>query len=444
MTIRKQLILIVSGMIFLAVLIYSLVSTIVISKEFSGYVEAEYAETVDRLKAQAVSILTAEQPDEQQAEQTLSAYLSGLIEKVTVLDASGQAVVTVEEELGMMHGGMMRRPTAGTDYFTISKDGQEIGTLVITRTSAVQDSETVLLFKRTVILSAVIAGLIAFAASILLIVLTSTRITKDMRQTAAYAANADSDAALPVASSKVVEVRAIQQSLANLSAKLRLQKRARQEKIDQLSHEVRTPLSILKSNCEAAKDGIVEMDSNRLEGCIVEIDHLSAILGTITDVIEYDGGEVSVRAEAFDLCETLRRIAKGFKLQYEKKGISLQMEGERHLPVKTDKSMLTQTVYNLLSNAYKYTPQGGAVCVVVTAKDGSAVIRVCDSGPGVLEQDMGRIFDAYQRGSVPQDAPGEGLGLYIARRNVEAAGGSILVENNPQGGACFTVELPLG
>ena len=444
MTIRKQLILIVSGMIFLAVLIYSLVSTVFINNEFSGYVESEYTDTVERLKAQAAAILTAEQTDEAQAEQTLSVYLSGLIEQISVLDASGQAVATAQETGGMMHGGMMRRQTAGTDYFTISQNGQEIGTMVITRTSAVQDSETVLVFKRTVILSAVISGLIAFAVSILLIVFTSTRMTKDLRQTAAYAGNADSEATLPVASSKVVEVRAIQQSLANLSAKLRLQKRARQEKIDQLSHEVRTPLSILKTNCEAVKDGIVEMDPGRLESCIVEIDHLSSILSTITDVIEYGGGEISAHTEQFDLCEAIRRIAKGFRLQYENKGLALLLEGERRLPVNTDKSLLTQAVYNLISNAYKYTPQGGNVRVAVAAQGDVAVISVCDSGPGVLEQDRGRIFDAYQRGSVPQNAPGEGLGLFIARRNVEAVGGSIRVQNQPQGGACFTLEIPMG
>ena len=92
MTIRKQLKLIVSGMIFLAVLIYSLVSTAFISREFSGYVEAEYSETVGRVKAQAAAILTAEETDEAQAKQTLSVYLSGLIEQISVLDASGQAV----------------------------------------------------------------------------------------------------------------------------------------------------------------------------------------------------------------------------------------------------------------------------------------------------------------------------------------------------------------
>ena len=121
----------------------------------------------------------------------------------------------------------------------------------------------------------------------------------------------------------------------------------------------------------------------------------------------------------------------------------LTLENERHIPVHTDRLLLSQAVYNLLSNTCKFTLRGGRVTVSVTITYGRAAIRVCNNGPGIPEPDLNRIFEAYQRGTALQDTPGEGLGLYIARRNIETAGSTILAQNQKEGGVCFIIDIPV-
>ncbi len=444
MTIRKQLTLIISSIMLMAVLVYSLMSTAYVKNYFSGYVESEYEQTVERIKEQAVKAIKGGDSEVAQSEETMSVYLSNLIEQISVLDEEGNVVLVVRDAMPMMRNQMMGRQGSETDYLDIEENGQKMGTLVIERSSKIRDSETVLLFRRAQISGAVVSGLVALAVSILVIIITGSKMTKDLRRTAEAAGMADSDSLNSLEPSKILEIRAIQQSLESLSAKLKLQKRTRKEKVDQISHEVRTPLTILKTNCEGARDRIIEMDDSRLESCLAEIDHLSLLLENISDVVEYESADVKIDRQELDIAEHIKLINKGFVLQYEKKGISLSCEGEKHLLAITDKALLSQAVYNLISNAYKFTPKGGKVVVSVFDSGDSVLISVCDNGPGVPDKDKKRIFEAYQRGSGIGSEPGEGLGLFIAKKNVEALDGAISLKDSPLGGTCFEIEIPKG
>ncbi len=446
MTIRKQLMLVIGLIILLALATQALFSAGYIRNYYSGVVASEYNDNVASIQEQAVTLLSGDPVDVEQAAQTLSVYLGDLISEISVLDQAGHLVVAVVNPDavpvgGMMDGGMMNRHRSETDTFNILQGNARLGTLIIVRSSAIQDTASVQLFTRALMVGALMSGVFVLIISIVIILVVSAKMTRALRQTAQFASNADLDQPSPLTESKIIEIRAIQTSLENLSAKLRLQKRTRQGKIDQLSHEVRTPLAILKSNCEGALDKLVTMDDSRLESCLNEIDHLAAILDTIPEVIEYAGEAVRVLPSDFDLTEALKKIAKGLQMQFDRKGLTLSLECDRHLPVTTDRAMLSQAVYNLLTNAAKFTPNGGQVTLSAHASAQAVIIKVSDTGPGIPPQDIKRIFEAYQRGSSPGDVPGDGLGLYIARQNVEALGGRIAARNLASG-ACFTIELP--
>ncbi|MHB1314197.1 MAG: sensor histidine kinase [Christensenellales bacterium] len=443
MTIKKQLILMIGAMVLLAVLVQSVISTGYIDRAFSNQVAAEYNKTVERIKEQAVDVLQNNSGDSVQAKKTFGVYLTELIGQISVLDSGGQAVVSVQDAAFAMRGRMMRRLTEETDYFDLEKDGTPLGTLVIVRTSSVQASETVKLFKRTLLKGSLIAGAAVLLISVAIIAVVSSKMSRDLRRTAEYAKSVDTEPSGRIAPSKITEIRLIQAGLENLAAKLRLQKRARQEKIDALSHEVRTPLAILKTNCEGALDKVVVMDDARLESCLTEIDHLTSILSGIADVIEYTDGQPVVHKETFSLGEMLEKIVRSQKLPFDKKGVALSLGAMKHIEMNSDRNMIAQAVYNLLTNACKFTPAGGQTEVTAQMSGGSVTIEVRDSGPGIPQEDMERIFEAYQRGSNADDSAGDGLGLYIASRNIEALGGKIVARNMPKGGASFTIVLPL-
>ena len=328
MTIRKQLIIITSAIIFAAVLIYSVISTVFVDRAFSGYVGGEYEKTVERVKALAADILK-EGKDGDAGAEDLSVYLSSLIDEISVIDAEGEVVLSVRQSMPMMRSPMMQGWRAESDYFDLYDGEKAIGTVIIERNSAIRNSETVTLFKRSLVKSAVVSGIAALAAAVIIIVLASSKMTKDLRQTADAAGRADTAPVKSFSPSKITEIRAIQKSLESLSTKLSLQRRVRREKADQLSHEARTPLSVLKTNCEGARDKVIQMDKRRLESCITEIDRLTDMLEEITDIVEYDSPETQVRKEEFDLSALVSTIITGFHLQYQKKNLDLSAEGEK-------------------------------------------------------------------------------------------------------------------
>ncbi len=444
MTVRKQITLIIGSILLIAVFLYSFISAAFVNRYFSGYVESEYYETVDRIKEQAEKVIDGTIETEDEAYDVLSIFRSSLISNINVIDAEGHILVSVGSSSHMM-GPMMgsgRTAISDTDYIDIIKDGENVGTLVIGRTSAIGDSEKVMQFKRLLRRGAFLSGIAALIVSVVVIIFAGEKMTKDLRATAAAAGMADSSSLDEMELSGVSEIRAIQQSLKDLSTKLKLQKRTRKENVDKLAHEVRTPLTILKTNIEGARDKVIDMDDKRLESCLAEIDYLTDILGTISDVVEYDGKEIVPDIKELDIGELVSAIRQGFKLQFEKKEISLKAEVKKHLIINSDKSLLSQALYNLLSNAYKFTPQGGSVVVSLKDNEAETLINVSDSGPGVPDEEKKKIFSAYQRGAVQKNVSGEGLGLYIAKKNIEALGGAISVTDNESGGACFTISIP--
>ncbi len=445
MTVRKQITIIIGSILLIAVLIYSVVSAAFVNKYFSGYVESEYNDTVERIKEQSEKILDGTIQTKDEAYEVLSIFSDALIGSISILDSQDNLIVNMDATPHMMRGQMMggaMNSVSETDYFDIQINGEKIGTLVIGRTSAIRDSQQIIQFKRSLRRGALFSGLVAFVISVVIIIFAGEKMTKDLRRTASAASIADNGSLSGMKLSGVAEIRSIQQSLRDISSKLGLQKRARREKVDQLSHEVRTPLTILKTNVEGVRDKVIEMDDKRIESCLIEIDNLTSILSTISDVVEYDDKELKPVIREFDVGNLLEAIVQGFKLQFYKKSVSLSTDGKKHMIVSTDKSLLSQAIYNLISNAYKFTPKGGKVSVILDESEEGISVSVCDSGIGVPDDEKDKIFDAYQRGSSQKNTSGDGLGLYIAKNNIQSLGGTITVNDNKLGGSCFAISLP--
>lgn len=213
------------------------------------------------------------------------------------------------------------------------------------------------------------------------------------------------------------------------------------------SHELKTPLTILKGEMEIAlrsKGGVEDM-KEALRSSLEEIDRMNYIVRNLLDLAKMDVEGRSRSAEAVwldkvlsDRYEHLRRLALD-------SGVRLDMLRNMRACVLGDMVRLSQLVYNLIDNALKYTPKGGAVELMLTAEDGKAVLRVRDTGVGIAKEDLPFIFDRFYRvdKARSREVGGAGLGLSICKEIIEAHGGAIDVVSEPGKGSTFTVKIPL-
>ncbi len=451
MSIRRQLTLIILLTVVLAVGLNSLISSGYLDTYFKGYIQTEYSEHVTKISDFATALLNHPEVAPEQVSADLARYLDDPIIQIQILSADKTERLTVNKTATGMHQNMMRGrrfQSTEEDYFALKTGEKVIGYLVILRSAAIQSSQSVMLFKSALRMGGLLSVAIVLALSIFFSRWISQRLTRDLRKTAEYASTIQTKHEDFQDYSKILEISAIQISLQDLSTKLKLQSNVQKEKVDQLTHEARTPLTLLKAHIEGILDKVVDADDSRLESCLHEINTLTNVISNIKNVIDYNEEVLSPKLEHFDLIADAKKILKSMTLQYEQKGVNLTLSAPHALSIVSDRVLLSQILYNLLTNAYKFTPAGGQVNVnleLVHAENQEAAIciSVIDSGIGIEAHLLEQLFEPYYRAPSSRHIPGEGLGLYIAKRNALALGGDLKASNGVDGGSCFVLSLPV-
>jgi PAS domain S-box-containing protein len=221
--------------------------------------------------------------------------------------------------------------------------------------------------------------------------------------------------------------------------------RLRDEFLSIVSHELKTPLAALQLQLENLRQRTRERDgdlSPRIDKIVRSGDRLGDLIESLLDVSRIATGKLALNRERFDLAEALAPVIESLSVSAEKSGCSLQVQLQPGLRGVWDRVRLEQVLTNLLSNAIKYG--GGAPIDVSLAAEGDqAVLQVSDRGPGIPEAERSQIFGRFERSASLRHYGGLGVGLYVCREVVQAHGGSISVDNRPEGGARFSVRLPL-
>lgn len=176
------------------------------------------------------------------------------------------------------------------------------------------------------------------------------------------------------------------------------------------------------------------------------LSQMQRLVEDVKDLARLQSGEITLQPEGLDLCELARHAAESFRAEAESKGIRISDDLSKPMPVHADAQRMTQVLFNLLSNALKFTPSGGTITVEGTAHAGKATVRVRDTGRGLSREESARLFKAFSqvhdRATVPER--GSGLGLYICKGLLERHGGDIEVSSpGPGQGSTFTFTLPL-
>jgi signal transduction histidine kinase len=335
-------------------------------------------------------------------------------------------------------------PGANREYLAVSSPlrlGRRepyFGALVVAKPTAELRERWFTLIERLAL-----AGLVGIAVAGALAAYLTRRITKPV-EALTEAANQIAEGRYDI---KVPNVRSGDE-IGHLSSRfgemaVRLQEAEELERnfLMTVSHELRTPLTAIRGHVEALREGVARDEASRAESLGViaaEAARLERLVGDVLDLAKLDTRRFTLRREEVDMGRLLERAYRAFAEEARRRGIDYQQEIAARPVIIADGDRVLQIISNLLANAFRWTPDGGRVELALEQENGTVSVAVRDTGPGIPEDEVDRIFRPFWS----RDGGGTGLGLAIARELASAHGGRIVLDTEPGRGSCFKLVLP--
>jgi two-component system, OmpR family, sensor histidine kinase BaeS len=227
-----------------------------------------------------------------------------------------------------------------------------------------------------------------------------------------------------------------------MAGQLHAQDEARRHLMADVAHELRTPLTVLQGKLEGLIDGVYPRDNERLQALLEDTRVFARIVEDLRTLANSESGALALAKEPTDIVVLANDAAASLASEANERGVTLGVAADRAgdiEPVAVDPVRIREVLVNLITNALRYTPRGGRVEVKIGATPHGVELRVVDTGPGIAEAELPRIFDRFYKGA---GSTGSGLGLTIARNLVEAHGGTIRAESRPGAGTTMIFSLP--
>ncbi len=228
----------------------------------------------------------------------------------------------------------------------------------------------------------------------------------------------------------------------------RLLERQRAEFTAMLAHDIRNPLALIRGCAELLLDDHgPAVDAPTVRKCHERIHNAAQVVDSLVsnylELSRIEAGALQLTKQRVDLAGLLRSIVERFEGAAEPRGIRFQLCEENHGMIDGDALALDRVFANLLNNAFKFTPDGGAITLNIVRHGGEAMVSVRDSGPGIDPAKLSTLFQKFNRIEINERQEGIGLGLFIVKELVAAHGGRVEVESCLGQGSCFAVFLPL-
>jgi two-component system OmpR family sensor kinase/two-component system sensor histidine kinase BaeS len=361
--------------------------------------------------------------------------------RAVLVDARGQVISDSADVLTGQTLPAAERATGAP----IQVGGQIVGTVIVASTTTLLAESSASAFlkdvNRSILLAVLAAGVIALALGGVLFF----QLTAPIRQlTAAAHAISAGDLSQRVVVHPGDELGDLAGAFNTMTENLAAAEGQRRQMVADVAHELRTPLSVIQANVEAMQDGIVPADAEQLASLHEETLLLSRLVADLRLISLAEAGQLTLERAEIDLSELIRKATERMRPTALAKGVALETDLLPPAPLVADASRLNQVIGNLLENALRHTPTGGAITVQVSAvvpgrssppplqaNAKSYLVTVTDTGAGILPEDLPHVFDRFYRAdkSRTRGTGGSGLGLAIVRRLVEAHGGRVWVDS---------------
>jgi PAS domain S-box-containing protein len=226
--------------------------------------------------------------------------------------------------------------------------------------------------------------------------------------------------------------------------------RIKSEFISLASHQLRTPLSSIKTYTHMLKDGymgkVSSSQADALKTIVDATDRMNELISTLLNITRMESGAIAATKRNVRIDTLAREVAKELSVPAGNKRLSLKVKisGSRSSMVRTDRAILKEVMINLVSNAIKYTPEGGSINLKVRLRKDNVLIQVSDTGWGIPKYSQDQIFSKFFRAEniVHRETTGTGLGLYLVKGLVESINGTIWFESSENKGTDFFLSLP--
>ncbi len=384
--------------------------------------------------------------------------------RIILTDSSGIVIADSQEELV----GSQYSPDIQGRYLPSPREGNAVGTLYINPESSGDATPPVQLsppepafisggppadFPSSLNLSHAISRyllwgtLLAIVIALLFTFFLSRRISAPIKALALAAGQlGQGDLSQRVNFKDKGEMGELSQAFNSMASDLERDKKLQRNMIADIAHELRTPLSNIRGYLEAIRDGVVKPDEDNIRSLDEEASLLSRLIDDLQELSLAEAGELRLNRQIQDITSVIKQTVATKQNQAVAKEIRVSTELPDKLPpANIDSQRISQVLRNLLENAIAHTENGGSIMVAAEKQDNLINVSVTDTGEGIPAEDIPYLFERFYRvdKSRSRATGGTGLGLTIARRLVEAHGGTIEVQSELGKGSRFTFTIPV-
>ncbi len=358
-----------------------------------------------------------------------------------LVDANGRALAAA----GRIQPGDQMSALPDQQIVEITANGQAVGYVLVTgRLPLANPFEQRFLARTNMALFYAALGALLVAVLLgLFLARTITRPVRDLTLATKALAQGRLDQKVPVRSND--ELGELTETFNQMSEDINRSNNLRRQMTADIAHDLRTPLSVITGYLEGLKDGVVKPSEERFAAMHDEALYLQRLVEDLRTLSLADAGELSLSLNSVQPGDLVQRLANSFQHQAGQKRIALETDIAADLPaVQMDPERVLEALGNLISNAIRYTPEGGRVALSARREGQAVLLQVGDTGAGIAPEDLEHVFERFYRTDELRQEGGSGLGLAIAKSIIELQGGQIFAQSQGRGlGSTFGIKLPV-
>ncbi|MCM1992836.1 HAMP domain-containing sensor histidine kinase [Oceanirhabdus seepicola] len=441
--------------ILISISITGFISNHMIDKKFDQYLMDEHKTKALKFKSLVTELYNEEEGFSESDFSEIHRFAMLEDFYIQVLNNNGEKIIETDimnihhkkmMEFMMPDSGKMKLGEYIEESYELISNGESIGKIIIGYYGTANLTPGGVEFKTTLnrsfFISVFIALIIGLCISIIIAKKIATplmkiiKISNEMRK-------GNLEARVNI-KSNTKEIGELSNSINYLAETLQKEDKLRKRLTADMAHEIRTPLTNVKTHIEALIDGIFEPTKERFESFYEEIERLIKLVEKLRDIAKLEEANLHLSKTEYNLSKDIEKVIDSFKPMFKKKDAQIISLIDQEVYVILDRDKLKQIMYNLISNAYKFIEKKGKVEVSLKEEKENIVIEVKDDGIGISEHEIPYIFERFYRSDTSRSKKtgGTGIGLTITKALIDAHKGSIEVTSKRGQGSIFTVKIP--